>query len=368
MRLLVFADLHLDAPFTWAPPGVARRRRAALRQTLERIVALAEALRVDALVGAGDLYEHERYAGDTGAFLQEVFARLACPVFLAPGNHDWYGPASLYRTVEWSPNVHVFAADRLTPVTLGEGLTLWGAAHRAPANTDGFLEGFHVDRAGTHVAVFHGSERGDLRWQEQGKVAHAPFTAAQIAAAGLHHALVGHYHSPRDAQTHTYPGNPDPLTFGESGARGAVLVSLGPDGVLARERHRVGVSEVHDVEVGLTGVAHAGEVQERVLAALAGVRGVVRVTLTGEVPPEVDLRPADLSALAGSLDGCEAALVRLARVRPALDLAALAGEPGVRGQFVRDVCAADLDEDTRRRVLLTGLRALDGRGEELEVS
>ena len=26
MRLLLFADLHLDAPFAWAGPEVARRR------------------------------------------------------------------------------------------------------------------------------------------------------------------------------------------------------------------------------------------------------------------------------------------------------------------------------------------------------
>ena len=46
------------------------------------------------------------------------------------------------------------------------------------------------------------------------------------------------------------------------------------------------------------------------------------------------------------------------------DLEAMAGERTVRGQFVRDVRADPaLDEDTRRRVLRTGLRALDGPAE-----
>ena len=36
-------------------------------------------------------------------------------------------------------------------------------------------------------------------------------------------------------------------------------------------------------------------------------------------------------------------------------------EPTVRGQFVRDVQGADLDEEERRRVLLVGLRALEGQ-------
>ena len=40
----------------------------------------------------------------------------------------------------------------------------------------------------------------------------------------------------------------------------------------------------------------------------------------------------------------------------------------LRGQFVRDVlAAAELDEDDRRRVLVTGLRAFDERHPDLRV-
>jgi len=53
MKLLHFADLHLDAPFAWASPDTARSRRRNRRDTLTRIVALAEAEGVDAIVSAG---------------------------------------------------------------------------------------------------------------------------------------------------------------------------------------------------------------------------------------------------------------------------------------------------------------------------
>lgn len=59
---------------------------------------------------------------------------------------------------------------------------------------------------------------------------------------------------------------------------------------------------------------------------------------------------------------------RLGAVHVDYDIAALAKERTVRGRFVRDVLAAgDLDDERRRRVLLTGLRALDGAGRELAV-
>jgi hypothetical protein len=53
-------------------------------------------------------------------------------------------------------------------------------------------------------------------------------------------------------------------------------------------------------------------------------------------------------------------------MRTAYDFDAIGDEKTVRGQFVRDVTAASMDEDERYRVLVTGLRALAGR-DDLEV-
>ena len=365
MKLLVFSDVHLDAPFRWAGPDLARRRRSALRAAVTRICHVAEQESVDAVLCAGDLYEHEYFTPDTAQFLRASFAELARPVFLAPGNHDWFGPRSLYAQVQWSPNVSVFREDRLQPVELAEGLTLWGAAHRAPANTDGFLERFVVDRGGVNLALFHGSEQSGIIWQEAGKVPHAPFTEEQVSRCGLNHVFAGHFHTPRSGNWHTYPGNPEPLEFGETGERGAVIATVGANGEVERRRVAVSDTGVHEVDVDLTGISHAGEVRARVQAAVAGMSGLVRATLHGEVDPSADVRVTDLQDAAPHL---EALVVRIGALAVAYDFASLAEEQTVRGQFIRDVMAdALLDEPKRRRILVTGLRALDGRGDELEV-
>lgn len=367
MRLLHFADLHLDTPFRWAPSEVSRSWRMSLRDTLRKICQLADETRADALTCGGDRYEQERFTPDTAAFLRSTFAELhPLRVFLAPGNHDWFGPTSLYHRVRWSPNVHVFTSDRLEPVTLADGFTIWGGAHRAPANTDGFLDGFHVKRSGIHVGLFHGSETNWLPSQEEGKIPHAPFREQQIAQSGLCHLLAGHYHVSLDSATLTYPGNPDPLTFGEQGKRGAVVADVAGDGTFIIQRHRVATYAVHDVEVDVTGAAYAGHITDAVVAAVTGLSGVVRVTVSGEVSPDVDLRLQDIAALRPA--GVDALVPRLGRVHAAYDVERLKQEPTVRGQFVNDVLAdRSLGEDERRRILITGLRALDGRGDELEV-
>jgi DNA repair protein SbcD/Mre11 len=318
----------------------------------------------DALLCGGDLYEHERFTPDTGEFLRSTFEPLyPTPVYIAPGNHDWYGENSLYRRTSWPPNVRVFEQARLRPITLTDGLTLWGAAHRAPANTDNFLTRFHVDRAGIHIALFHGSERAWFLEQEQGKLPHAAFEAAEIERSGLHHALLGHFHTPKHAELFTYPGNPDPLTFGEKGERGAVVATVYPDGTLHRVTHRVAVTQAHEVEVDVTGSSSQQDVREAIASVLRGLTGVARVTLTGELRAEVELGLQDLDNMATQLD---ALMVREGELRVAYDLDAIGQEPTVRGRFVREVEQSGLDPEEKRKVLLTGLRALDDRS-DLEV-
>ena len=315
---------------------------------------------------AGDLYEHDRIsvAPDTRNFLRDQFAGLdPIAVFVAPGNHDWFGPRSLYRLVEWSPNVTIFTGSRLEAVELEDGLTLWGAAHSAPAGTPGFLEGFSVDRGGTHLALFHGSERSGFPFQEEGKEPHAPFTVEEIQQAGLSHAFVGHYHVPKDGTSHTYPGNPEPLSFGEDGSRGVVLAEVLGDGSVRRERVVVSGTRVWDREIDVTGCTSSHEIIERVRSDISTLSGYVRLTLRGSYDPASDLRLSDVEAAFPEFD---AVVARMDSLYPDYDMDLIGQEPTVKGQFVRDVTQAPLDEALRRRVLITGLRALEGR-EDLEV-
>jgi exonuclease SbcD len=366
MKLVLFSDLHLDSAFTWVGGrgAVAKRRRQALRQTLRRILDLAVTHGADAVLCAGDLYEHDRFSPDTEEFLRTSFESIhPIRVLIAPGNHDWCGPGSIYKSVHWSPNVHVYDTERLTPVSLDDGLTLWGAAHLAPAGTRGFLDGFKADRSGINLALFHGSEVSSISEQGANKQPHAPFKVRDIEPAGLDYCFVGHYHNPYDGQWHTYPGNPEPLSFGEWAGRGAVLFTISPNGERQEERFTVAATEAHDLTVDVSGCTNRNEVYDRVLDRVTGLTGIARVTLNGEISEQVDL---DISELEDMRSGLDALTVRIGELRSPYDVEAIASEPTVRGQFVKDVLASNLPGEIRRQVLMVGLRALDGRS-DLEV-
>jgi hypothetical protein len=87
------------------------------------------------------------------------------------------------------------------------------------------------------------------------------------------------------------------------------------------------------------------------------------------VQPGVELDRERLERLGEVRNGLDAPVVIRPRVRIAYDVETLEDEPTVRGRFVRDVLEAGTfaDEAERRRVLLTGLRAFDGR-DDLEIA
>src|SRR6185436_20063981 len=111
MRIVHTADIHLDMCFSplGLPAGFGNRRRQSLRDVFRRVVRRAGEWPADALLIAGDLFEADRVSRDTIAFLVSEFRAIPqVPVFIAPGNHDPFTPASPYATEQWPKNVTIF--------------------------------------------------------------------------------------------------------------------------------------------------------------------------------------------------------------------------------------------------------------------
>ena len=357
MKLLAFSDVHLDSKFGWAGREVARRQRQRLREGVTWAFDQARQEGAAAVLIAGDLFEHELVSPDTVGFLRRTFERSGLQILAAPGNHDYADTESPYRRVAWPDNVHIFGETHFTSKLLTDDVTIWGAAHRKPADTPGFFDdGFQVEGSGTHIAVFHGEERNAAF---QGQYRHAPFDGGQIADAGFDHAVVGHSHKPADRPTWTRLGSLERLKFNEAYGS-AVLLEIENGRVMPR-RLDPRPPALHTLSVDVTGLENASEARDRVRDALSGIAGAARIRLIGE-PDDLHLHEDDFTAGSFELpDGIEQVLVDISGLTPPYDLEQIEQEPTVRGMFVQRVREDDLDPETERLVLLAGLRALDGR-------
>lgn len=107
---------------------------------------------------SGDLMDGETVYRETAQALSQALGGIPCPVFLAPGNHDCYSPSSVYATLDWPDNVHIFTSPAVEGVDLPQlNCTVYGRAFCSPHETDSPLAGFQAAEDGRlTLACLHG--------------------------------------------------------------------------------------------------------------------------------------------------------------------------------------------------------------------
>ncbi len=364
-RILHIADVHLDMPFAGLDAALANRRRAQLQDAFERALALARERRVDALCIAGDLYEDGLAGLDRATYLRRSFAELApMKVFVSPGNHDPFTPSSIYRYMEVPENVTIFERRRMRPVTLADGLTLWGCGHEYALDREPILKDFACDGDGTHLLLFHGSDSAHM---PPDKECIAPFTEADIRRSGAAHAMLGHFHSQLSGEGYAYPGSPEPQTSAQAGRHTASLVSV-ERGTVDVEFLDINRTRFVAIDFDVTGMndrAALCKVLRSQIAAVVTAPGEIfcRVRLVGAAATTLEASSGDLTEeLAPEFPGLE-----ITDAFASFDLDAIENEGHtVRAEFVRSMHrrreAAGADERlVIDRAVRMGLLAFAGK-------
>ena len=359
LKFIHAADFHLDSAFGALSPQQAAARRRESRELVFQLSNYVNRNDVQLVLLAGDLFDSASAFRETREQLAEALGQMGAKVFIAPGNHDWYGPS--WQTVDWPDNVHIFKTASLEAVELPEwNLTVHGAAFTGTEQTQGFLTGFTAPEDGRiHIGLLHGEiDPAEKRY--------GPVRREEAAASGLTYLAMGHIHKRTEPLRFgktlcAWPGCLEGRGFDELGEKGFYEGTLAPNGQVsltfvpfARRRYEI-------LEVDVTGKTPRTAVEAALPEETA--RHLYRILLTGE-SGEGGVNPAGLQeALADRFYTLE---VR-DHTRIAEDLWARAGEDSLRGAFLRKLRAkwdAAQTEEERERVIGAvrfGLAALDHR-------
>jgi DNA repair exonuclease SbcCD nuclease subunit len=355
------ADVHLETTFPDTRGGAGRRK--ALADAFVRIVDEAIRRGAGVLTIGGDLYESERAGPQTFRFLSEQFARFGKPVYIAPGNHDPYGPGSLFARKDLPPNVKIFSEAAWRAFPLAPDVTLWGFGHTRSEPGRPFSNA-RFEREGIQIALVHGSD--EARCPPNKRVT-APFNTAEVVASGASLLLTGHYHggyvvSQSGKPVLAYPGSPEPIKFGEGPGHGALSVTIDGASIDVRPIPTARTRMV-DLQCDLTDVAHENGAFERIWPVLAGYGAddFVRLHLTGSVADGTRIDRALIEDRLGSTLGS----LEVSDETRSVDFEALAREPTVRGHVVRDLLALARGRDGEaardaERALHYAVAAFDG--------
>lgn len=361
LRILHAADLHLDSPFEGLSRGKAALRRAEQRQLLTRMAELARMEAVDIVLLSGDLLDSARAYLETGEELLRSLQGMGVPVFIAPGNHDYYCARSPYATLKLPGNVHVFTTPEVECVRLEElGACVYGAAF-TDAHSGALLDGFCAPREeGVYnLLCMH----GDVG------VPDSPYNGVSLdalAASGLDYAAFGHVHKGsgllRAAATwYSWPGCPEGRGFDEAGEKYVSLVELNGE-ACTLEGRVVAARRYEKLDVDITGA----DALYAIHAALPDetVADIYRISLTGETA-----RAPELSRLHAALEELFFDLQLRDNTRLRRDVWERAGEDSLRGVFLarlkamRDAAQDDNARQMYEQAARWGLAALDNAEE-----
>jgi DNA repair protein SbcD/Mre11 len=356
-RFIHAADLHLGSPFrglATRDAAVAQRFAEATRTAFTNLVDKAIEERVDFLVIAGDVYDGEWRDNAIGLFFNRQVARLdraGIPVFLLKGNHD--ADSVVTKAVTLPASVQQFDTRRPSSLRLDTlKVALHGQGFTDRAATDNLALGYPAPEPGWfNIGVLHTSLTGRPPHDN-----YAPCSVQDLVSRGYDYWALGHVHEfeivARDPAI-VFPGNLQGRSVRETGAKGAVLVTVVDNQVSGIERLIVDEARWHEVAIDLAGLETQHDLWRMVETSLApmvdaaeGRAIAARVRLTGASP----LVPWLLANRVNAIDEIQAAGHRASaelwlekvefRLQPettalsapgALDIAALvaeaAGEP-----------------------------------------
>ncbi|MGI5876851.1 MAG: metallophosphoesterase family protein [Dethiobacteria bacterium] len=363
IRVLHAADLHLDSAFEALSDAKAAQRRTEQRELLLKMAKLAETSGAQILLLAGDLLDSESPYMETVEIFQQVFGSLKIPVFISPGNHDYWSSRSPYARIKMPENVHIFQSETIRCVELPElGVRVWGAGFTG-SSASPLLSGFRREKSGDLVDIM--LMHGQVGAKDS---VYNPITEEELACSGMDYVALGHVHAysgPRRAGNtwYAWPGCTEGRGFDELGEKGVILADVGIGRCeisfipLAGRRYEI-------VEVDITNTA---DVAAAVAAAVPddSERDVFRIVLKGECSSE-----PDISGLYRQFSPRFFQLQIRDKTTLRRDVWEKAGEDTLRGLFLtklRRMYEAETDEKERDKIVQAarwGLRALEN-GEEL---
>lgn len=241
MRLLISADIHIGSPIrsiALRNEELGDRLKNATRDTFTRIVDLAIAEQVDALVLAGDIFDSGIPDVRSSTFLLNQLARAwseGVPTVLIRGNHD----ALLDHTARGKLGDGIHLLDKKQPTVQIKDIAFHGLSFDRNHQEQSLLPGYPEPIPGVkNVGLMHTALDNT-----PGHDPYAPCATKDLLAHGYDVWCLGHIHAPiehkNDSTLIVMPGIPQPRHIGERHGGFVNLVSL-DDGVIACEQIKVG--------------------------------------------------------------------------------------------------------------------------------
>ena len=357
IKVLHSADFHMDSPFDALSDSKAAVRRAELRQLPKKIAKLAISEKADLILLCGDLLDSDNVFKETGEELLDSFRVTQIPIFIAPGNHDYYHSKTVYASRDLPENVFIFKKNAIEYYDFPEkGFRVYGAGftdRSAPSLLNGFCVKHEEEIA--KVMCLH----GDVGVPDS---PYNPISTEQIRESGLDYLALGHIHKASGLQKegstfYSYSGCAEGRGFDETGEKTVNIISI-EDGKCTLRPVSLAARKYEKIEVDISDKDPLFSIQLNLPDET--IRDIYRIIIKGTAE-----KTLNVSELYSQLSGLFFELRLEDKTTLKREIWETAGENTLRGTFLSkmksrfDAAESDQEKEIIEMAVRWGISALD---------
>lgn len=367
MKVIHCADAHLDSSLSKNFDGDKKKlRKTELLRTFLRMVEYADANAVQAILIAGDLFDTKKVTKTVrNAVSDTIMNHPDIMFFYLRGNHD---ADSFLSALDSIPNNLKLFSDNWTSYVLAEGkneLVITGA-ELSSENSQSLYNGLVLDNAKLNIVMLHGQEV-----QYVGKDKTEIVHISALKGKGIDYLALGHVHEYKreilDARgVYSYSGCLEGRGFDECGDHGFVLLDIDFEAKKIKDIFvKFSYRNIYTIPVDVTGCQSTSDVEQRISDKLneqsPEADSMVKITLFGKVNVDSE---RDLLYLTNVFSDDYFVFKIKDETKFEVDYAVYAHDESLKGEFIRQVQASDLEEEEKAKIIRTGLLALSGEAFE----
>lgn len=368
MKIIHCADVHLDSKLSAnLDERRAKLRREEILNTFLRMIDYAAEQDVAVVLIAGDLFDTRRVQASVRNAVESAIRKHSdIGFYLLRGNHDASG--FLDALEELPENLKLFGAEWTKYVLnpRGAGNVVLTGAELAPGKTEELYSSLVLDYDKFNIVMLHGQQNHYTSKNKAENIA-----LGELRNKGIDYLALGHVHEFHCEELDKrgrwcYSGCLEGRGFDECGEHGFVLLDIDETSLkYTCERISFAARMLHTLEVDVTGCANSSEMVDAVEDALTEAdfspRDMVKVVLSGRVDVTVE---KNVDFMAKKLEERFFFLKIYDETKLLVDYDRFLLDASLKGEFVRQVKASGLDEETKATVIRYGLQAL--AGEDIE--
>lgn len=361
MKFIHCADLHLDSKMeSNLTREKAKERRDELMQTFIQMINYGRDKKVKAIIIAGDMFDTSKntQVRIKRRVLEQIKEASDIDFIYLRGNHD---RVDFFENLDDKPsNLFTFTKD--WSFVEYDNISIY-ACELSKDTKDSIYSSLSLKEDRVNIVALHGQESKYLV-PDNGEI----INLTLLQNKNIDYLALGHIHQYKYEKLdnrgyYCYSGCLEGRGFDEIGKKGFVLLEV-IDNKIVHEFIPFAKREFHEVKIELSGYVSEVDVSNKINDYIKDIpsKDLVKLILHGEIDEESDF---ETEYILNQLKDKYFYIKMYNETEFNIKYEKYTNDISLKGEFIRLIHESDLEEKEKKAIILTGLKAIEGREIEL---